>query len=97
MLGGRTAKHGKKRFPKQRETVMNSFDKNPLRYGIRVSVAATDPFAKLVGDDWQTTHWYPSQLERDRALRDMQRVHEYSRSVDKPTLQYETLNQSPEK
>jgi hypothetical protein len=73
---------------------MNSPDKNPMQYGIRVSVSATDPFATLVGADWHTTHWYASETERDLALRDMQRVHEYSRSVDKPTLQYDVLNKS---
>jgi hypothetical protein len=58
----------------------------PAPYGIRVRVRSDDPFARLVGNDWQKTHWYATSAERDRAMADMARRHEYSRIGDRPTL-----------
>ncbi len=62
------------------------------RYGIRVSVQADDPFAKLVGADWETVHWFASSTERDRVLIDMQQEHLYSRSGDRSTLIYQSID-----
>ena len=31
-----------------------------LTYGVRVSLLPADPFRKLLGDDWNRTHWYAS-------------------------------------
>ena len=42
----------------------------PQPYGIRVRLRPGDPFAKLVGGDWQKTHWYFTAAERDRMLED---------------------------
>ncbi len=58
-------------------------------YGVRVRLRPGDPFARLVGSDWQKTHWYASAAERDRALEDMAREHEYSRIGDRPALVFE--------
>ena len=58
-------------------------------YGVRVRLRSGDPFARLVGNDWQKTHWYATAAERDRALLDMSREHEYSRIGDRPTLVFE--------
>jgi hypothetical protein len=58
-------------------------------YGVRVRLRSGDPFARLVGSDWQKTHWYASAAERDRALEDMAREHEYSRIGDRPALVFE--------
>lgn len=58
----------------------------PLPYGLRVSLRALDPFGKLCGADWQRSHWYRSAQERDAALADMSRKHEYSRPGDRPAL-----------
>lgn len=60
----------------------------PLPYGVRVSLRAGDPFAKLIGAEWQRTHWYATAAERDAALADMSRRHEYSRKVDEPALDF---------
>jgi hypothetical protein len=60
-----------------------------LPYGVRVRLRSGDPFARLVGNDWQKTHWYPTAGERDRALLDMAREHEYSRIGDRPALVFE--------
>lgn len=58
-------------------------------YGVRVRLRSGDPFARLVGNDWQKTHWYATATERDRALQDMAREHEYSRIGDRPALVFE--------
>jgi hypothetical protein len=58
----------------------------PRPYGLRVSLRANDPFARLCGADWQHTHWFRSAQERDAALADMSRKHEYSRPGDRPAL-----------
>jgi hypothetical protein len=63
----------------------------PKPYGIRVSMRATDTFARLLGTGWHREHWYATRAERDAALRDMAGEHLYSRSGDKPPLVYEPI------
>ena len=58
-------------------------------FGVRVRLRSGDPFARLVGNDWQKTHWYATAADRDRALLDMAREHEYSRIGDRPSLVFE--------
>ena len=41
----------------------------PQPYGIRVRLRRGDPFAKLLGTDWQKTHWFFTAAERDRTAR----------------------------
>jgi hypothetical protein len=60
----------------------------PKPYGLRVSLRAGDPFASLCGADWQRTHWFRTATERDAALAEMSRRHEYSRPGDRPALLY---------
>jgi hypothetical protein len=68
----------------------------PRPYGIRVRLRATDPFRKLLGGDWQKTHWYFTAAERDRVMEDMSRRHEYSRIGDGPTLVFEKVEKLAE-
>lgn len=63
----------------------------PRPYGIRVRLKPGDPFAKLLGSDWQRTHWFFTAAERDRVLADMSRRHEYSRIGDRPALVFEKV------
>jgi hypothetical protein len=63
----------------------------PRPFGIRVRLRRGDPFAKLLGTDWQKTHWYFTAAERDRVLEDMSRKHEYSRIGDAPALVFEKV------
>jgi hypothetical protein len=58
----------------------------PCPYGIRIGLKANDPFRKLLGPDWHRVHWYRTAEERDEALAEMARRHEYSRPLDSPTL-----------
>jgi hypothetical protein len=60
-------------------------------YGIRVTLRAGDPFRRLLGDDWQKEHWYGTARERDAALADMARRHEFSRLGDRPALTFEKI------
>ena len=61
------------------------------RYGIRVRLAGNDPFRKLIAEDWETFHWFTDAAERDAALADMSRRHEFSRLGDVPTVRFEPI------
>jgi hypothetical protein len=56
------------------------------RFGIRVSLPPGDTFRRLVGDDWETTHWFATREERDAEMADMARRHRYSRIGDDPRI-----------
>jgi hypothetical protein len=58
----------------------------PAPYGVRISLRSNDPFRKLLGSDWHRLHWYRTASERDAALAEMSRRHDYSRKADQPTL-----------
>lgn len=63
----------------------------PRPYGIRVRLKPGDPFARLLGTDWQKTHWFFTAAERDCVMEDMARKHEYSRIGDQPSLVFEKV------
>jgi hypothetical protein len=63
----------------------------PKPFGIRVSLPATDTFARVIGAGWERYHWYHTREERDRALADMAGEHLYSRHGDKPTVRFEPV------
>jgi hypothetical protein len=65
-------------------------------YGIRVSLPPEDPFRSLLGPEWQKFHWYPTAQERDRAMAEMARRHEYSRAEDRPSLVFEKVEKLAE-
>lgn len=65
-------------------------------FGIRVSLPAGDPFRKLLGPEWHRLHWYSTPQERDAALVDMSRRHEYSRPGDRPSLVFEKVEKLAE-
>lgn len=60
-------------------------------YGVRITLKAGDPFRKLLGADWNKTHWYGTAAERDAALVEMARKHEYSRPGDQPALRFDKV------
>ncbi len=62
-----------------------------LRFGIRVTMPAADPLRRVLGNDWHTEHWFASAEERDDALRDIGRRHEFSRIGDIPSIRLEPL------
>ena len=62
------------------------------RFGIRISLAGDDPFRRLLSDDWETSHWFTDAGERDQALADISRRHEFSRIGDTPTVCFEPID-----
>jgi hypothetical protein len=64
-------------------------DDGKMRFGIRVTLAESDPFRRLLPDQWEKFHWYPDAAARDRALAEMRARHRYSRMGDEPTVSYE--------
>lgn len=65
-------------------------------YGIRVSLRETDPFRNLLGPEWQKFHWFATAQERDAALTEMSRKHQYSRDSDAPTLLFQKVEKLAE-
>lgn len=63
-----------------------------LRFGIRVTMPASDPFRRLLGNDWQKEHWFASATERDAALLDMGKRHAFSRIGDTPSIRLEPID-----
>lgn len=61
-------------------------------FGLRVSLKPGDPFRTLLGADWSRTHWFDTAEERDAALAEMSRKHEYSRPGDRPSHVYEKVS-----
>jgi hypothetical protein len=64
-----------------------------MPWGIRVRLRARDPFARLVGADWQKLHWFATERERDVTLADMAARHPYSRQGDEPSVIYERVSE----
>ena len=60
-------------------------------YGIRMTLPSGDPLGALLGPETEMYRWYASAAERDAALEDMRREHEYSRIGDVPRLVYEKV------
>lgn len=60
-------------------------------FGIRVTLPATDTMRKILGDDWERLHWYPTEAERDRAFDAMAERHGYYRKTDAPTQVLEKI------
>ena len=63
----------------------------PRPYGIRVTLPPEDTFARVLGTDWSSEHWYPTRETRDHALEDMRGRHEYSRRGDFPAARFEKI------
>ncbi|NND65384.1 MAG: hypothetical protein HKM24_05400 [Gammaproteobacteria bacterium] len=71
--------------------------KDETIFGINIRMRLDDPMRTLLGDDWQTTRWYANEHERNQALTEMKRQHEYSRDGDRPNLMYETVESTSPK
>lgn len=60
-------------------------------YGIRVTLPPGDTLRRMLGDNWEKLHWYPSEAERDRAFEQMAARHGYYRNSDTPTQLLEKI------
>ena len=54
-------------------------------FGIRVTLPPGDTLRKILGDDWERTHWYANEAERDAEFERMAVRHGYYRKTDAPT------------
>ncbi|MFK8051723.1 MAG: hypothetical protein AB8F65_02025 [Woeseiaceae bacterium] len=54
-------------------------------WGIRVTVPASDPINRLIGNDWQRDHWFRTELDRDEAFDAMNKRHGFYRIGDDPS------------
>ncbi len=61
-------------------------------FGIRVSLPAGDTLRRVLGDDWERLHWYPTAAERDEAFEQMAIRHGYYRKTDSPTQVLEKID-----
>ena len=61
------------------------------RFGIRVTLPPNDTIRKILGNDWEKLHWYPSEAERDQAFEKMATRHGYYRNTDSPSQILEKL------
>ena len=61
------------------------------RFGIRVTLPPNDTIRKILGNDWEKLHWYPSEAERDQAFEKMAARHGYYRDTDSPSQILERL------
>ncbi len=61
------------------------------RFGIRVTLPPNDTIRKILGNDWEKLHWYPSETERDQAFEKMATRHGYYRNTDSPSQVLEKL------
>jgi hypothetical protein len=61
------------------------------RFGIRVSAPPQDPFTRIVGEDWNTVHWFGTREERDQQMQEMAARHRYSRRGDLPSIVLEPI------
>lgn len=62
------------------------------RFGIRITLPATDTFRNVLGDDWERIHWFPTEEERDSAFERMTVRHGYYRDTDTPTQVLEKIS-----
>jgi hypothetical protein len=60
-------------------------------WGIRVTLPPGDTLRKVLGDNWEKLHWYPSESERDAAFEQMAIRHGYYRKTDAPTQVLEKI------
>ena len=70
---------------------MRTPDSKTGSFGIRVTLPDNDPFERLLDEGWNAQHWFQTRNERDRALKEMSREHEYSRKGDAPALLFEAI------
>jgi len=54
-------------------------------YGIRVTLPKGDTLRRILGENWEKLHWYPTAVERDAAFEHMAVRHGYYRKSDSPT------------
>jgi hypothetical protein len=67
-------------------------DEREKRFGVRISLPPGDTFARLLGSNWERTHWYATEQERDKAFERLATRHGYYRKTDDPTQVLERIS-----
>ncbi len=62
------------------------------RHGIRVTLPSTDTFTRMLGGDWEKTHWFATETDRDIAFNKVATRHGYYRETDTPTQVLEKIS-----
>ena len=62
------------------------------QFGIRVTLPPHDTLRKVLGNDWERTHWYATEAERDAAFDNMAARHGYYRKTDNPSQVLEKIS-----
>ena len=60
-------------------------------FGIRVTLPPNDTLRRILGNELEKVHWYPSEAERDLAFEKMATRHGYYRNTDSPSQVLEKL------
>jgi hypothetical protein len=50
-----------------------------------VTLPEGDTLRKILGENWEKLHWFPTEEERDAAFENMAERHGYYRNSDTPT------------
>jgi len=64
------------------------------RYGVRITMPTGDPLTgeHLLGPDWESFRWFETAEERDQALKEIPREHQFSRAGDRPSIICEAVD-----
>ncbi len=61
-------------------------------WGLRLRLPEGDTFGAILGEDWETTEWFPSESARARRISELESQFVYYRKGDRPTLSWETID-----
>lgn len=64
-------------------------------FGIRMTLPAGDPMARMLGAHWEAFRWYATEYERDQALEQIRGRHRYSRPGDYAACVCEKVTRDP--
>jgi hypothetical protein len=61
-------------------------------WGLRLRLPQADTFRAVLGEDWESVEWFPTEQARARRIRELQEQFVYYRQGDRPTLAWETID-----
>jgi hypothetical protein len=61
-------------------------------WGLRLRLPEGDTFSGILGEDWETVEWFPSERARARRIRELESQFVYYRKGDRATLSWETID-----
>ena len=64
-------------------------------WGLRLRLPDGDTFSGILGDEWETVEWFPTERARARRIRELEAQFVYYRQGDRATLTWETIDPEP--